>query len=132
MNNLPDENNIGDEFRTLGKNISTIFRTAWESQERRDIQKEIEEGLNEIISSLNKAAVGFQESNTGQRLKQDISDLNRRFQNGEVEGKIRKDISEVLSKINRELENNTHRWTSKPDQESTSEPIPESPPDTEK
>ena len=122
----PKEDSLREELHNLGKNISALFRAAWESQERQVVQKEIEEGLTEMVAALNKAAVEFRQSKTGQQFEQDIADLSRRIHSGEIESKIRSDIREVLAKINTELENGTARWGS----ESTPNNPPDPPPDS--
>jgi succinate dehydrogenase/fumarate reductase flavoprotein subunit len=100
----PLENDLGEELKNLGKNISSFLRTAWESPERQGAQKEIEEGLAEMIAVLNKAVGDFRQSKTGQQVEEDVADLKRRIDNGEIGSKVRDDIRQVLEKINSELE----------------------------
>jgi hypothetical protein len=116
-NNSPKENpssstsfgetpqgNLAAEFRELGKSLTNILRTAWESEERVQLQTEIESGLSELGTSLNKAANDFAKTPTGQRLKGDVQDFSKRVQSGEVETKIRENMLEVLRTVNAELQ----------------------------
>lgn len=98
------EPEISDDFKQLGDNLVELLRAAWARPERREIQSELENGLNELGAALNQAAVEFSTSETGQKLKEEVKDLKSRVQSGEVEGTIRKDLKAALTAVNRELE----------------------------
>ncbi len=60
----PNENkspndNIGEQLNELGKNLREALQTAWESEERRKLQQEIEDGLANLGASLSQAAKDF-------------------------------------------------------------------------
>jgi len=125
MNERPPlGNDLGEELKNLGKNISSFLHTAWESPERQGAQKGIEEGLAEMIAVLNKAVVDFRQSETGQHFEEDVVDLKRRIDNGEIGSKVRDDIRQVLERINKELEKGSARWGS----DSSPNPPPDDPP----
>jgi signal recognition particle GTPase len=96
---------IGDQLNELGRNLRDALRTAWESDERRKLQQEIEVGLTNLRDSLNEAAKDFSNSQTGQNLKEDVKDLHERWQTGDVGSKVRSEIAEALRTVNRELHN---------------------------
>lgn len=108
-NSIPDEEKvspgIGDEFYTLGQNLSDLLRAAWDNPERRRIQEEIEGGLNEFANLLKNEADSFTESPTGQRLKSDIGEINERLQNTETRNVIRGEVLNIMQKANSELRN---------------------------
>jgi hypothetical protein len=112
-NNTPD-NDLGEEFRILGKNISAFFKAAMESPERQKLQADIESGMAEVVAALNKAASDFHQSETGKQLDNDLAELKQRIHDGEIEDKIRTELREVLSKVNSELAKGTSRWNSNP------------------
>lgn len=110
----PDENrspkeDIGDQLNELGKNLRDALRTAWESEERRKLQQEIEVGLANLRDSLNQAANDFSNSPTGQNLKEDVKDLHERWRTGEVGSKVRSEIAEALRTVNQELQKATQK-----------------------
>ncbi len=85
----PNENkspndNIGEQLNELGKNLREALQSAWESEERRKLQKEIEDGLANLGASLSQAAKDFSNSPTGESLKEDVKDLQERWRTGEV------------------------------------------------
>lgn len=110
MSESPDPNydqsaeNLAAEFHNLGNNLKKFFQSAWESEERKNLQNEIEAGLSELGDTLKKTAEDFQESETGQKIKSEAEDLRDRVRSGEVEQKVRSDLQSFLRKLNSELE----------------------------
>jgi hypothetical protein len=110
MSEIPDPKeeqspeDLASEFQNLGDNLKEIFIGAWESEGRKNLQKEIEEGLTGLGNSLKQTANEIQESETGQRVKSEAEDLRDRVRSGEVETKIRSDLQSVLHNLNKELE----------------------------
>ena len=95
---------LKSEFEHLGDNLRQLFVSAWESEERKNLQDELERGLTDLGDSLKQTAKDFQESETGQQVKAEAEDLRDRIASGEVEQKVREDILSVLHKVNAELE----------------------------
>ena len=95
---------LKSEFEHLGDNLRQLFVSAWESEERKNFQDELERGLADLRDSLKQTANDFQESETGQKVKAEAEDLRDRIASGEVEQKVREDILSVLHKVNAELE----------------------------
>jgi len=95
---------IGEQLNELGKNLRETLRTAWESDDRRKLQQEIEFGLTNLRDSLNQAASDFSNSQAGQNLKEDVKDLHERWQTGEVGSKVRSEIADALRTVNKELQ----------------------------
>jgi hypothetical protein len=105
---------ISDELRALGENLRTVFQAAWDSDDRRRLQQEIETGIGELAESLSKAAREFSGSETGKQMKDDVRDLGERLQSGEVETKVREDLTAILRKLNEELGRAASSWSSRP------------------
>jgi len=106
--NPPDETeNVTDELRQLGQNLKEALRSAWDSEERKKLQHEIETGLGELGTMLSQAAQDFSSSPTGQSLKAEIDDIQQRVRTGEVESKVRSEIMDALKTVNRELKRAT-------------------------
>jgi hypothetical protein len=95
---------LTEEFRYLGNNLKSILRSAWESPERRKLQQEIETGMSELGNTVNQAVNEFNNSPSGQRLKEDARDFQDRLRAGEVDKRIREDLLSVLQRFNAELE----------------------------
>jgi hypothetical protein len=106
-------NDLGDELRALGENLRSVFQAAWVSDDRRRLQADLERGLDELATSLRSAAREFGESETGQRLKEDMHDLGERLRSGEVESKARQDLTDLLRRLNDELGRAAASWSSR-------------------
>jgi len=107
----PQESNLSDEIRNLGKNLSSFFQSAWASSERQRVQKEIEASLTEVGNALNKAANEFAQSETGKQLKADLDDLHKRVENNEFQINAQNELLSALRKVNAELEKASKRWS---------------------
>ena len=106
-NTTPPSNDLLDELHNLGNNLKALLQSAWESEERKKTQKEIETGLNELAKTLSQAANEFSQSPTGQTLKADLQDLQQRIQTGEVETKVRSEVVSALRAANEGLKKAT-------------------------
>ena len=94
---------LASEFQELGNNLRNIFVNAWESEQRKNLQQELEDGFSELGDSLKQTAEEIHDSDAGQRVKAEAEELRDRVRTGEVETKIREDILSVLHKVNSEL-----------------------------
>ncbi|MFZ6026698.1 MAG: hypothetical protein ACOYYS_03195 [Chloroflexota bacterium] len=110
---------ITDELRALGENIVGALRTALNSEESKKIQKEIEQGLNEAAASVRKAASDFSQSETGQQLKSDLSDLNQRIESGELQAKVRAEVLSALQTANAEIQKAASKFAAASDKPNT-------------
>jgi hypothetical protein len=108
---------LAGELRTLGKNLRDLFRSAWDSEDRKRLQEEIEGGVADLTDSLRSAAKDFSQSETGRQLQEDVRDLGERVRSGEVESKVRQDLTEVLRRVNEELGRTAKDWVNRPPQE---------------
>jgi hypothetical protein len=105
----PDPGEVVKELRNLGKNLKDVFETAWDSPERKRVQKEIEVGLNELSATLSQVATDLHDSPARQRIKDDLEDFKQRVRSGEVEAKIQSELLAALRAANAELEKATRR-----------------------
>jgi hypothetical protein len=108
--NPTPENDLVNEFRTLGKNLVEALRTTWESPERKKLEKEISDGLSDLANTLRTEANQLKDSPAGQRLKSDFDDLRQRVSSGEVENQVRSELLGALRTVNQELQKVTSRW----------------------
>ena len=124
------EENLADEFRSLGKNLLEALRSAWEAPERKRLSEELESNLNELSVTLRQEMDAFRESPTGQRLKDDLEDLGDRVRSGAAESKVREELLTALRAANQELSKVAQRWSSagEPPAESQTPPGVDNPP----
>lgn len=100
----PNEENLANALHRLGENLVQTLQAAWESPERKKLQQEIEEGLNDITQTVERQVEDFKQSPTAQQLKADIDDLRERVRRGEAEAQLRQELLRAIQTINTELE----------------------------
>lgn len=98
------DNQVKNEFRTLGENIKNALNAAWQSEERLKAQQDIENGLNQIGIALNDFAAQFSASETGKQVREEFDEFTERLRSGEIEVKARQELLKVLQAVNAELE----------------------------
>jgi hypothetical protein len=110
--NNPNENKsssdtISDQLNELGKNLRDALQAAWSSDERRKLQKEIEDGMADLGATLSQAAKDFSSTPTGKTITDDVKDLQQRWKTGEVSSKVHTDVMDALRRVNEELQKAT-------------------------
>jgi hypothetical protein len=130
MSDQPSPNpNLSDEFRDLGKNLVNAMKAAWDSPERQKLQKELGDGIDQLITTLRMETDTFRESPAGQRLRADVEDLRQRVRSGEIENQVRSEILTALRTINSELERAAGRWNTPESAEPAPADSPQTPPE---
>lgn len=113
-----DQSNVHPEFERLGKNLRTAFQAAWDSEGRKELHTEIENGLRDVGHVLRDLTDEFSQSETGQQIRADVEDLQSRVHSGEFRDKAKQEFCSMLDLINRELEQFTEQRQAT-DQEAT-------------
>jgi hypothetical protein len=98
------ENNIHEEFNSLGKNFLKAVQSAWDRPERKRIENEIAKGLDNLSTAIKKETENFSDSPTAQKMKTEIDHLGERIKNEETQQKFRKGVIDILKNANSELE----------------------------
>lgn len=107
--NPPEEEKLSEEIRSLGQNLLGLFQVAWDHPERKRVQNEIEKGLHDLGTTLQKEADDFSNSPTGERLKNEIDDIGTRISTSETRAKIYEDLISALKVANNELSSAINR-----------------------
>ena len=98
------KDDIGHEFEKLGENIRQAVHGAWESEERKRISKEINDGLVEIGAAFTRLGDEIAASPGVQRMREEVDDLGERIQSGDVGQKINDELVSLLKTINQKLD----------------------------
>ncbi len=104
-------------MRSLGENLKSALHSAWESEERKKVQAEIETGLADLSRMLTDTADEFEAEKVGQEIKSEVKDFRERVETGEVAAQVRSDLLKVLQAINTELTKFKNQWTAGSDTE---------------
>lgn len=104
---MPDptpESDLSAEFSKLGHNLKSVLKTAWESDERQRLQRELETGLTAVGAALREVTTEFTEGEAGQKIKAEAKDFSERIHTGQVENQLRQDLFNALRTLNAEIE----------------------------
>lgn len=119
----PPEANLGDEFRNLGKNLVEALRGVWDSPERKRLTEELDSNLTELSTTLRKELDSFNDSPTGQRLKEDVDTLHGKVRSELNDSKVKDELLAALRTANNELSKVVARWSgSSQDRDATQAP----------
>ena len=107
----PPEGDLKEEFHNLSQNLKKIINTAWESEERKKVQTDIHQGLDELYNAINNMIDEFQVKETGKKVVKEVDDFSERLRSGEVQEQAREGILSALKKMNAELEKASTKFT---------------------
>ena len=60
---------VGEQFQALGETIAQALRATWEREDTREQMKDLQTGLEGLVSNVEGAILDFGESSEGQRLQ---------------------------------------------------------------
>ncbi|NIS83218.1 MAG: hypothetical protein GTO14_24130 [Anaerolineales bacterium] len=118
------ENELVEEFKRLGENLKNAIEAAWESEERKEISQEVQEGLTKVSQAVEGAVKEVVEGETVQRLRGEVDEFTERVRSGEVRDKVRAELRAALEKINAELEKAAASWTGSEEEAPSEEETP--------
>lgn len=104
------DGDMRDEFRQLGDNLQQAVNAAWQSTERKRLQQELMDGLQELEKALTDLGNKIEQSELGQRVKSDVEDLSDRVRKGDMGENARAGVISALQRANAELESLISRW----------------------
>ena len=99
--NQSDQENrsLSNELRLLGENLRKIVNSAWEIEERKKLEEDLAQELNDLNDSLQRSINEFSQSRTGQRIVENLEELNTMIRDEKVEEKVRSGAINLLQKI---------------------------------
>ncbi len=101
------EEGLQAELNALGENLQRAIRNVWQSDERKQLQADVEGGLESALQHLRGELQEFQDSETAERLKADLQSVETDLRSGETATLMRREILSVLQRLNAELEQAT-------------------------
>jgi uncharacterized protein YukE len=91
-----EEVDLASEFTALGKKFADAVSTAWNSEERHNIQKELADGLNKLSAELNKASTNIRESDVGKKVENGVKQVGEDIKSGKVSEDVRQGLLKAL------------------------------------
>jgi hypothetical protein len=124
MSDMPgSDHELEDLFREMTQNLKKLVQAIWTDPALQSAQSEFLESLEAMRKGLEASVEDFADSEAGQRFQQDLKELNRKIQTGELEEKVRDEMVRGLRKANQELTDLANRQV-RPDSSSPTPPDP--------
>ncbi len=105
---MSDQNNqqtsgLVAELNRLGENLGKVVRSAWESEERKSIEKELAAGLEQFVKRLNEAVESAQTDPTLNKAKSKAKEAWETARGPQIVSEVKTGVVDTLKKINEDL-----------------------------
>lgn len=94
---------VSDALRDLGRQFAETIQAAWNSQERKEFEQEVREGVRRFGDEVNKVFAEAKESPAVTKAKEEAEEVRTRVESGEVTRKARSGLVEGLQWLSQEL-----------------------------
>jgi hypothetical protein len=101
--NKKNTSELLNELDKLGENLVNLLRSAWESDERRSIEREVTAGLEQMGKKFNDAAEKIKTDTYVNSAKQTAKDAWESANVPQVIAEMRKGVIGTLQRINEDL-----------------------------
>lgn len=98
------EPDVSEALRDLGRQFAETMQAAWNSQERRELESEVREGVQHFSEEVQRVFKDAKESPAAKRVKEEAEDVKARVESGDVTQKARSGFVEGLRWLSQELE----------------------------
>lgn len=103
--------NVTDALRNLGQQIAQTVHTAWDSEERKELERELREGMQQFAAEMDKAFNEAKSSPAGQRAQEEAAELKESIEKGELAPKIQNSLVQGLHWLSDELGKLANQFT---------------------
>ena len=114
--NKQPQSDLISELNKLGENLGNLLHAAWESEERKSVEREIAAGIEQMNKKLSEATEKVKTDAYIGTAKRKVKDAWETARGPEIVSEVRQGILETLRKINEDLSQRTQ-----PAQEATAE-----------
>lgn len=102
---------LSAEFAELGKKFAEAMKTAWNSEERHNIQRELADGLQKLSEEVNKASKNLRDSDVGQKVESGVKQAKEDVKSGKVADDVRKGLVSALHSLGEAIDKMTESFT---------------------
>ncbi len=97
------KDDLANELNRLGENIGKMFKTTWESEERRSVERELRTGLEQFTRQINKAIEQTRVEQSMKKARQTVTDAWETAHGPQVLHEMRMGLVDSLHRFNDEL-----------------------------
>lgn len=94
---------VSEALRNLGRQFAETIQTAWNSQERREFESEVREGVEHFADEVQKVFREAKESKPVKKVKEEATEAKDRVETKELSRKARSSVVDGLQWLSQEL-----------------------------
>ena len=102
---------VADAFRDFGRQFAETIRSAWNSEERLELERELREGVQGFAEEVGKVLREAKESPAAKKIKEEAGEVKTRVEVKEVSRKARSGLVEGLTWLSQELAKLAEQFT---------------------
>jgi uncharacterized membrane protein YccC len=116
--NKSNTSELVDQLNKLGENLGNLLRAAWESEERKSVEREVTAGLDQMSAKLSETAEKIRNDAYLNNAKKQAQDAWETARGPQIVSEVQQGVMDTLKRINEELARRTA-----PAQEATAESV---------
>ena len=94
---------IASELKDLGRQFADTVQTAWNSEERMRVEKEIRDGVKSFASEVDKAIREAKERQAAAKVKEEAVEIKTKIEEGDFSKRAREGLVQGLQWLSEEL-----------------------------
>jgi len=114
-----------DELKLFGQQLGTAFKSLWDSEESRNLRKEISEGLTEAVREMDKAVKNVQDSEAAKEFGEQVRGTVDKARQSDIAGQVQQGLVSGLRSLNTEMNKLLSSWEDKKPPTPPEPPAPE-------
>ncbi len=102
---------IASEFQRLGRQFAETLQSAWDSEERKRVEKEVREGMKSFVDEVDQVIREVKSSETTSKIKGEAEEIKTRVETSDIGHKARQGIVQGLRWLSEELGQLANQFT---------------------
>lgn len=108
---------VAGELKNLGRQFAQTLQSAWNSEERLRIEKEVREGLQSFVGEVDRVFNEAKESQVVERVKTEATQAKTKVDSTDIGQRARTGMAQGLHWLSEELAKVAHKFTPPPEGE---------------
>jgi ElaB/YqjD/DUF883 family membrane-anchored ribosome-binding protein len=107
------KDDIGDELNRLAESFGQAVRAAWNSEQRHQLETDLNRGLRSLVDNVESILKQFNESEQGQELKEQAGKVVEKVRTSQVTAELKEGLAKGLQTVAEELQEFTQELEKK-------------------
>lgn len=98
-----EQADVSEALRDLGRQFAETIQSAWNSQERREFEREVREGIEHFGDEMNRVFREARESEAAQKVREEAEEVKTKVETKEFSRKARASLVDGLTWLSQEM-----------------------------